>query len=89
MDTSGFYLLESGGTDGSALLFAPNFVDSPWYSISREHKDTYEYPVHGWRWFESRQEALDFHGVADPPPVDPFKEPDPVFVDMTVDPEPQ
>ena len=83
MDTSGFYLLETDGT-ASGLLHAPNFVDAPDYSISREHREEYEYPVHGWRWFDSREDALAFHGITDPPP--PSEEP--TYTDMTVHYEP-
>jgi hypothetical protein len=54
--TSGFYKQES-----VILLFAENFVLAPEYELYREEKDTYEYPVGGWRWFDSRTDAESFY----------------------------
>lgn len=51
-DTSGFYLCEEG-----QLLHAPNFVINKDYELRREMRDQYEYPVHGWFWFDSEAEA--------------------------------
>ncbi len=39
------------------LLEAPNFVYSKDYSLLVEEKDTYTYPVDGWQWFDSEDEA--------------------------------
>lgn len=47
MDTSGFYKLEDDN-----WLFAPNFVYGPTYTLLREEKDTYDYPVDGWSWYD-------------------------------------
>lgn len=58
MDTSGFYKL-----DGEVLLYAPNGVMAPDYSIDRSGKDDYTYPVYGWYWFDSEAEARLFFGL--------------------------
>ncbi len=50
----GFYKL-----DGD-LLYAPNFVLGPFdsFALFAEKKDEYTYPVDGWCWFDSEEEAL-------------------------------
>lgn len=60
MDTSGFYALIDG-----ELFFAPNFVESATFSLHRADKDTYTYPVNGWSWFDSEQEAKTFFNITD------------------------
>lgn len=60
-DTSGFYKL-----DGEVLLFGPNFVESKAYRLTRETKDAHEYPVDGWRWMESLDDARAFFGIPEP-----------------------
>jgi hypothetical protein len=52
MDTSGFYKFE--GTEG---FYAPNFVYAKDFELLRENHTTYTYPVHGWWWFESLEQA--------------------------------
>jgi hypothetical protein len=49
---SGFYKADSG-----ELLFAPNAVFNANYTLQRELADTYDYPVDGWSWYESRDAA--------------------------------
>jgi hypothetical protein len=63
MDTSGFYKA------GEQLEYAPNFVDTPLVSLTREDKDTYTYPQDGWYWFESSGEAV----VALDKPITPHR----------------
>ena len=46
-DTSGFYKLEDDN-----WLYAPNFVYGPNYTLLRENKDSYTYPVEGWEWYD-------------------------------------
>lgn len=43
----GFYKLEDGNWQ-----YAPNFVYAPNYTLLREEKDTYTYPVEGWVWYD-------------------------------------
>ncbi len=52
MDTSGFYRL-----DGDQLLCGPNFVYHRDYSLMRDNHTEYTYPVDGWYWFDSEQDA--------------------------------
>ena len=53
----GFYKIENG-----ELLYAPNAVLNKNYTLFREEHDTYTYPVYGWSWFNSLQEAKDTLG---------------------------
>ena len=50
MDTSGFY-------NKDAMLRAGKFVYGPGFTLLRDLKDTYTYPVNGWIWFDSAEEA--------------------------------
>ena len=53
-DTSGFYKY-----DEEQWFYAPNAVYAPTYTLLRELKDTYDYPVDGWNWYdEAPQEYL-------------------------------
>jgi hypothetical protein len=52
VDTSGFYKFDNG-----AWLYAPNFVYSPNYTLTKEEKDTYTYPVDGWIWHYTHPEG--------------------------------
>lgn len=45
-NTSGFYKFEDDNWQ-----YAPNFVYGPGYELLRENKDTYQYPVEGWSWY--------------------------------------
>lgn len=51
MDTSGFYKLDAD------LLYGPNFVLNANYELRRETKDQHTYPIDGWYWFSSEEEA--------------------------------
>ena len=51
MNTSGFYKL-----DGS-LLYGPNYVLNANYELRRETRDDHSYPVDGWHWFNTEEEA--------------------------------
>ena len=52
MEKSGFYLYEAGN-----LFYAENAVMAPTFTLVKEEKDTYEYPIHDWIWFDSEEEA--------------------------------
>ncbi len=56
MDTSGFY-------NKDAMLRAGKFVFGPGFELQRDLKDTYTYPVNGWIWFDSAEEAAHDFGV--------------------------
>lgn len=34
--------------------YAPNFVYAPDYTLLKEEKDTYEYPIDGWSWYDEQ-----------------------------------
>lgn len=48
----GFYKL-----DGEELLYGPNFVENMNYQLYQQFHDQYTYPVDGWYWFDSEEEA--------------------------------
>lgn len=50
--TQGFYKKHE-----QILLYAPNSVEGPKCALFRQDKDSYEYPVDGWSWFDSEEEA--------------------------------
>ena len=52
MDTSGFYKYESG-----FLLFGSSYVLNANYELRRETRDDHSYPVDGWYWFDTEEEA--------------------------------
>ena len=52
---SGFYKLEN-----DELFYAQNEVMSSEYYLIKEQKDNYEYPVFGWSYFESENDARAF-----------------------------
>lgn len=47
----------------SILEYGPNFVESPTYALYKEQKDIYSFPVDGWYWFNSLEEATTFFGL--------------------------
>ena len=69
MDTSGFYKI----IDNEIPLMAmgPNFVLGPQdsFELRREQKDTYAYPVDGWYWFDSHEEACIYFNISYPPEI--------------------
>lgn len=44
--------------DGEEILVAPNFVRGPTFDLFAEDKDTYTYPVDGWTWYDTLDQAL-------------------------------
>lgn len=65
-NTSGFYR-----KDNDQLLFAPNFVYGEAFELFRNNKNTYEYPVNGWKWFDSEEEARLEYNLPKPPEEKP------------------
>lgn len=55
MNTSGFYKFENNN-----ILYAPNFVTNVYYELTKENHSQFIYPVDGWYWFESENEATIF-----------------------------
>ena len=60
-NTSGFYKLDE------ILLFGPNFVLNKDYELYKDHYADYEYPIDGWYWFDSEEEAREFFQLPKPP----------------------
>ena len=58
-NTNGFYKFEEG-----ELLYAPDFVSAPTFELNIELKDTYTYPVEGWYYFDSEEEAKIFFNMS-------------------------
>ena len=54
----GFYKNEDGN-----VMHGPNFVLNMNYELRKETKNKHTYPVDGWFWFNSDQEAYDFFGI--------------------------
>ena len=54
MNTSGFYKLDAD------LLYGPNFVINANYELRRETYDQHTYPIDGWSWFDSEEQARIF-----------------------------
>lgn len=65
-DTSGFYKNDDG-----SLLYAPNYVLHKSYELHHDRRESYDYPVAGWCWFDSEAEARAFFGL---PPKDEEEE---------------
>jgi hypothetical protein len=45
------------------LLYAPNVVIGPSYELNILFKDTYNYPVEGWIWFDSELGAINYYNL--------------------------
>lgn len=54
-NTSGFYK-----ADNSNLLYAQSTVYNQSYQLFRDQHETYSYPVDGWYWFDTEEEARAF-----------------------------
>ena len=59
-NTSGFYKLDG------VLLYGPNFVLNANYELRKETKDQHVYPVDGWYWFDTEEEAYAFFNLEMP-----------------------
>lgn len=58
-DTSGFYKLGNG-----ELLFAPNAVNGPGFSLHRDNPDDRLAQQGGWQWFDSDASAYTYWGIS-------------------------
>ena len=58
--TQGFYKYHE---DGKILVRAGKFVYGPGFTLKVEAKNTYDLPVDGWHWFDSKEEALEFFAL--------------------------
>lgn len=64
MTTSGFYKI----TETDEILYAPNYVYGLGVELIRGAKDSYSYPVDGWYWFDTVEEAEVYLGGEYTPP---------------------
>ena len=55
---SGFYKNEN-----EQILYGPNYVLNMDYELYKESKNENIYPVDGWYWFDSEEEAYEFFGI--------------------------
>ncbi len=39
--------------------YAPNFVYAPNYTLLKEEKDTYKYPIDGWSWYDEQPYTIE------------------------------
>lgn len=70
-DTGGFYSRDGNGY----LLFAPNSVHGPDYTLFRAEHASYSYPNHGWTWFEDQATAKVALGPKERPAPQPRARP--------------
>ena len=56
--TSGFYKYES-----ETLMYGPNFVLDKNFELMIESKNDHAYPVDGWYWFDSIEDACAFFNI--------------------------
>jgi hypothetical protein len=56
--TSGFYKYES-----EILSYGPNFVLDKNFELRSESKDDYIYPIDGWYWFDTMEDAYSFFNI--------------------------
>lgn len=54
--------------DTDILLVADGFVYAPAFTLQADLHETYTYPMDGWYWFDTEEEA---HTALDPVPVPP------------------
>lgn len=59
-ETQGFYKNDDG-----TLLYGPNFVLNANYELRKETKDDHTYPVDGWYWFDSEDDARNYFGISE------------------------
>lgn len=63
MNEQGFYK-----STGVEILYAPNYIQSPNYYITVNDKDSQSFPIDGWYYFDTKQEAESFFQLLPPVP---------------------
>lgn len=61
METQGFYKKENDN-----LIYSQNLVLNSEYQLFKELKDEYNYPIDGWYWFDSEDDAYVFFNIEKP-----------------------
>lgn len=54
---AGFYKLDN------ELLYGPNFVKNANYELYKDTHDQHVYPIDGWHWFDSLEDACQYFGL--------------------------
>jgi hypothetical protein len=67
MNNAGFYKKEE-----TEILFAPHIVEGNGYMLAAADKDSYEYPVDGWVWANSLDDAIVYFASNTNSVVEPF-----------------
>lgn len=67
MNNQGFYKKED-----TEILYAPNIVEGPSYVLVIADKDKYNYPVDGWIYAESLDDAIAYFAANNDSQIDPF-----------------
>jgi hypothetical protein len=67
MSTQGFYIISQ--EEPKYMIMGPNYVIGPDFELQSSLKDTYIYPVNGWYWFDSEEEACTFFSLPYPPEI--------------------
>lgn len=67
METAGFYKLDVDA-DPQDMFYAPNFVYAPTFTLLKENKDQYNFPIDGWYWFDSVEQARAHWNLPEPEP---------------------
>ena len=49
--TSGFYKWDEINNE---WFWGPNAIYAPTFTLLKELKDTYEYPIEGWTWYDEK-----------------------------------
>jgi hypothetical protein len=57
--SSGFYKNENNN-----MLYAPETVSGPYYFLNKDEFQNYTYPIDGWYYFNTENEAKDFFGLS-------------------------
>ena len=52
--------------DKGEIVYAPNFVKAPGFTLIAKNRLTYTYPVDGWQWFDDDVAAYKFFGSIKP-----------------------
>lgn len=55
-----FFKVDGGLLEGTNSIFGPDYI------LLAEHKDTYTYPINGWHWFDTIEEARIFFNIPEP-----------------------
>ena len=53
--TAGFYKKQQD----DQIIYAPNWVEGLNLLLIAQNKDQYEYPIDGWTWFDSEEQAFE------------------------------